>query len=97
MSNHYEVASIFGRNLKRIREQVGMSQEELAWLASIHRTEISQLERALRIPRLDTVVKLRASLEAPFEELLRGIDWDPGSVRVGSFKTVTPEARDGGD
>jgi transcriptional regulator with XRE-family HTH domain len=94
MSDNYEVASIFGRNLKRCRELVDMSQEELAWKASIHRTEVSQLERALRVPRLDTVVKLQASLEVAPEDLLKDIVWQPGSVRVGSFRVPEPEARD---
>jgi transcriptional regulator with XRE-family HTH domain len=88
MSDNYEVASIFARNLRRCRKQMDMSQDELAYRASIHRTEISQLERALRIPRLDTVVKLQASLEATSEELLKDIVWRPGNIQIGSFKNA---------
>jgi transcriptional regulator with XRE-family HTH domain len=95
MSSDEEVAWIFARNLKRCRRLMNMSQEELAWRASIHRTEVSQLERALRVPRLDTVVKLQASLEATPEELLKDIVWRPGSVQVGSFQVAEPEVRHG--
>lgn len=93
VSSNDDVARIFARNLKRCRKFMEMSQDDLALRASMHRTEISQLERSLRVPRLDTVVKLQASLEADTEELLRGIIWRPGSYRYGSFKE--PEVRNG--
>jgi transcriptional regulator with XRE-family HTH domain len=95
MSDNYEVASTFARNLKRSRGLMDLSQDELAWRASMHRTEVSQLERALRIPRLDTVIKLQASLEATPGDLLRDIVWQPGSVQVGSFRVREPEAHHG--
>lgn len=81
-----EIARIFSENLIRQRKLVDISQDELAVLASVHRTEISQLERGLRIPRIDTVVKLARSLEICVLELLAGIDWEPGSTRHGRFK-----------
>lgn len=40
-----DVAARFGDNLVRVRRQSGLSQEELSIRASVHRTEISQLER----------------------------------------------------
>jgi transcriptional regulator with XRE-family HTH domain len=95
MSSNDEVARIFAQNLKRSRKFMRMSQDELAWRASIHRTEVSQLERALRVPRLDTIVKLQASLEAEPEELLKDIIWRPGSYRYGSFQVAEPEVRNG--
>lgn len=53
------VAQQFGANLARIRKRADMSQETLAWGASLHRTEISHLERGLRVARVDTVAKRR--------------------------------------
>jgi transcriptional regulator with XRE-family HTH domain len=79
------VAEQFGRNLAYCRRRAGVSQEELAVLASVHRTEISHLERGLRIARVDTVVKLAGSLGIPPEELLDGMGWDPGGTRLGQF------------
>jgi hypothetical protein len=35
---------------------------------------------------MDTVVKLAKSLEVDVTELLVGIDWEPGSVTLGSFR-----------
>ena len=80
-----KVADRFGRNLAYCRRRVGISQEELAVLASVHRTEISHLERGLRIARVDTVVKLAGSLGIAPGELLDGMGWDPGGTRLGRF------------
>jgi len=38
----------FGQNLARCREGADVSQEELSFRASIHRTEVSLLERGER-------------------------------------------------
>jgi transcriptional regulator with XRE-family HTH domain len=62
-----------------------MSQDELSVRASVHRTEISQLERGLRVARIDTLIKLTSSLDVTADELLEGIDWEPGAMRTGMF------------
>jgi transcriptional regulator with XRE-family HTH domain len=80
-----DIAGIFGDNLARLRRQADVSQDELATKASVHRTEISQLERGLRMARLDTLVKIAASLEVTADELLTGIGWEPGEIRRGQF------------
>ena len=43
------------------------------------------LERAERVPRVDTLVKLAGSLGISPEELLDGISWSPGETRLGRF------------
>lgn len=80
-----DIAARFGDNLARCRKRADLSQEELSVLASVHRTEISQLERGLRVPRIDTLVKLAASIDVPAEDLLEGMDWEPGGTRLGQF------------
>jgi len=80
------VARQFGDNLRRARKRADLSQEELAWGASVHRTEVSQLERGLRVARIDTVAKLAATLEVDPGELFEGIAWSPGEVRLGGFR-----------
>jgi len=79
------IALQFGKNLARVRKLADLSQEELGVMASVHRTEISYLERGLRVPRLDTLVKLAACLDASTDELLVGIAWEPGELRRGEF------------
>jgi ribosome-binding protein aMBF1 (putative translation factor) len=80
-----DVAARFGENLVRCRKRADMSQEELGLLSSLHRTEISLLERGTRIPRIDTLVKLAGALSVPPSELIEGIDWTPGTSTRGSF------------
>jgi transcriptional regulator with XRE-family HTH domain len=85
-----EVARQFGANLRKARGRAGLSQEEVGWLASLHRTEIGLLETGARTPRIDTLVKLAAALDVPVEcPLLDGMTWNPGSTQVGAF-TLSP-------
>jgi transcriptional regulator with XRE-family HTH domain len=64
----------FAENLRYHRDQAGLSQEALADICDLHRTEISLLERCKRSPRLETIVILSRGLklESP-GELLEGI------------------------
>lgn len=79
------VAERFGDNLARERKHADLSQDELSVMASLHRTEISQIERGLRMPRVDTVAKLAGALEIDPGRLFRDIEWQPGDVRRGRF------------
>jgi transcriptional regulator with XRE-family HTH domain len=58
-----DVREQLGHNLRDHRERVGLSQEQLAELCDLDRTEISLLERGLRFPRLDTLVRLSRGLK----------------------------------
>ena len=53
----------FAQNLRRHRTAAGLSQEALADICDLHRTEISLLERCKRSPRLETIVILARGLE----------------------------------
>jgi transcriptional regulator with XRE-family HTH domain len=81
-----DIAAVFGDNLARCRKRAGFSQEELGVRASLHRTEISQLERGLRVARIDTLIKLSGSLEISAAELLDGLGWTPGGMIHGRFR-----------
>lgn len=89
------VAERLGRNVLLARRRVGLSQEEASTLASLHRTEIGMIESGRRLPRVDTLIKLAAALDAKFEELVAGVEWIvPAPTRSGSFAV---EARGGAD
>ena len=65
----------FAANLRHHRNRVGLSQEALADICDLHRTEISLLERCKRSPRLETIVILARGLELSSPgELLNGIN-----------------------
>ena len=63
----------FAANLRARRQQAGLSQEQLADRAGFHPTEISRLERAVREPRLGTIVRLARGLDLSPQELLAKI------------------------
>jgi transcriptional regulator with XRE-family HTH domain len=52
----------FAENLREQRARAGLSQEALADVCDLHRTEISLLERSKRSPRLETIVILAHGL-----------------------------------
>lgn len=80
-----EAARCFGENVLLTRKRAGLSQEELSFLAALHRTEIGKLELGERLPRIDTLVKLAGALEVPPGDLLKGMAWMPGSAPAGRF------------
>jgi transcriptional regulator with XRE-family HTH domain len=85
----------FGQNLARCREEADVSQEELSFRASIHRTEVSLLERGERMPRVDTALRIAGSLGVPLNDLVAGLEWRPGYEIVvpGSWDVVEQEGR----
>ncbi|MFA6179168.1 MAG: PAS domain-containing protein [Candidatus Methylopumilus sp.] len=67
-------SSAFSVVLKRLRKQLGVSQEVLAQEAGLDRTYISLLERGARSPSLITITLLAKSLQIQPSELLRMIE-----------------------
>jgi transcriptional regulator with XRE-family HTH domain len=79
------VAERFGRNLFTARKRAGLSQQETANRAGLHRTELGLLEAGRRTARVDTLMKLTGALEVDPRDLLRGIVWVPVEDSVGYF------------
>jgi transcriptional regulator with XRE-family HTH domain len=79
------IAVRFGQNLALCRRRACLSQEDLAVMASLHRTAVGQIERGERVCRIDTLIKLAGSLGVPPGELLDGMEWEPGGTRLGRF------------
>jgi transcriptional regulator with XRE-family HTH domain len=71
-------AARFGQSLRRRRWQAELSQKELAELTQLGHMDISAIEHGRRVPRLDTILKLAAGVEATTCELLAGLRWRPG-------------------
>jgi len=64
----------FGHVLKEIRQQRGLSQEQLGFESGYHRTYISLLERGQKSPSLNTIFQLAKALKVLPSELLRRIE-----------------------
>jgi len=60
----------FGQRVKEIREKQGISQEELAHRAGLHRTGITRVERCTRVSSLETVEKIAHALQVQPRDLL---------------------------
>lgn len=57
-------------NLKRLRQERGLSQEKFAFEVEIHRTYISDLERGARNPTITVIEKLARYLKVSAGDLL---------------------------
>lgn len=64
----------FGKELRRIRREAGISMETLGNRAGLHRTEIGHLEHASREPRLTTIMRVAHALDISASRLLEGVD-----------------------
>ena len=61
----------FGQNLRRLRIERGLSQEELAFRCGLHRTYISSSERGLRNVSLVNIDRLARALDVEICELFK--------------------------
>jgi len=65
-----EIRARLGRNVRRLREAEGWSQEDYADRAGIHRTYVSDIERGRRNPTITVVEKLALPLGVNVGSLL---------------------------
>jgi transcriptional regulator with XRE-family HTH domain len=68
------VVDRFPEVLRKVRIDKGLSQEELADLAGLHRTYISQIERGLKSPSLRSLEQIANGLGITLSELLRRLE-----------------------
>lgn len=57
-----EILEVFGKNLRKYRTNLGVSQEKFAEMCGLHRTYISDIERAQRSISLSNVQKIADAL-----------------------------------
>ncbi len=62
-----------GLNLKRFRQELGLSQEEFAFKAGLHRTYISGVERGVRNPTILVLEEIALALGVPSAKLLEDV------------------------
>lgn len=60
----------FGRQLRSIRTEKGISQEKLADLAGLHRTYVSSVERGSRNISLENIERLAIALDVTLKDLM---------------------------
>lgn len=64
----------FGHVLRELRLKKGLSQEALGHEVGLHRTYISQLERGLKSPSLNTMARLSACLGIAMSKLAARVE-----------------------
>ena len=62
-----------GRVLRSLREQKGISQEQLSFDADLHRTYISQLERGLKSITVKTLLRITCKLEIGIDVFMKKV------------------------
>ncbi|RVQ65005.1 XRE family transcriptional regulator [Croceicoccus ponticola] len=65
-----DICTRLGKNVRRLREEKGWSQEDYADRAGIHRTYVSDIERGRRNPTVTVVEKLAVPFDVRPGELL---------------------------
>lgn len=65
-----ELVTILSRNIRKIRQEMGISQEELAFRCGLHRTYIGAIERGERNITLSSLEILASTLNIEVSTLL---------------------------
>jgi transcriptional regulator with XRE-family HTH domain len=70
---------VLGRNVRKLREEMSprLSQERLAQITGLHRTEIGKLEQGRTDPRLTTLHLVAHALDATLDDLADGLPAPP--------------------
>ena len=67
------VSKIFGEEMRKIRKEVGLSQEALALKANVDRSFMSKMERGIRQPTITIMFKLCDALDIQPEKLIASV------------------------
>ena len=63
------VTELFGKQVYALRIAAGLSQEDLAFQASISTNHLGQIERGQKSPTIETVAKIAVALRIPIAQL----------------------------
>ena len=66
-----DMRRLVGRNVKRLREKKGLTQEQFAEISGFSQQYISSLERGRRNPTIITVYELSVALGVNHVDLIR--------------------------
>ena len=83
-----------GTVIRRCRHLLGITQEELAWRAGIHRTYLADIERGKRNVTLRTVANLSMTLQITIGHLFAHVTAPPETAPLVVSELVPNEVRD---
>jgi transcriptional regulator with XRE-family HTH domain len=61
---------VIGETIRALRQRAGLTQEEVAFEAGIHPTEISRLEKGKRNPKWETMKSIARGLGVTLAEMV---------------------------
>jgi len=70
MTSQNDINHVFAAKVREFRQKIGISQEELADRSGLHRTYISDIERAARNVTLRSASRIADALNEPLARLL---------------------------
>jgi transcriptional regulator with XRE-family HTH domain len=73
MTNKTDLLKKFGKRVKKERLKIGLSQEEFAEKACVHRTYIGMIERGEKNITLLNINKIAHALDLSIEKLLENL------------------------
>lgn len=65
-----KLIDVFARNVRLLRQQANLSQDELAERAGLHRTYVGSIERGERNVSLENIERLAKALKVPASRLM---------------------------
>lgn len=71
MQSKTDVLIKFGERVRDLRKERGLSQEQLAFKADLHRTYIGMIERAEKNITLINIEKIANALDVPISDFLK--------------------------
>jgi transcriptional regulator with XRE-family HTH domain len=71
-----EATTLFGERVRMRREELELSQEDVATLAEMHVSDYGKLERGLVNPNFHTIIKVATALNIDPAKLVTGLDAD---------------------
>lgn len=83
-----QAAASFANKLREARGKAKMTQERLAHLSSIDRSQIGHLEAGRKVPKLDTIIKLAGALNIEPCKLISDVRWVPPSETPGGVRAI---------
>jgi CheY-like chemotaxis protein len=89
-----DLKTVLGMAIKTQRASLGISQEELAHRAGLHRTYVSDLERGARNPSIESIEKLAGALQVSVSNLFEGAGNGSSSRQMEEILLVQDNPRD---
>jgi CheY-like chemotaxis protein len=89
-----DLKTLLGMAIKTQRASLGISQEELAHRAGLHRTYVSDLERGARNPSIESIEKLAGALQVSVSKLFESAGNGSGSRKLVEILLVEDDPHD---